>query len=223
MKYGFPPADLGLIDLNPVEMMFWMYCPIKDKNSHTVELPDNLQQYQPIINHVYRDVKMDEFWNNEFVNRWYKSYVYITAKTLWVSGDYIGNRPGWHSDGFGTNDINYIWCDRAPTEFLITKDPFTLSTDCDISMREMEYISRREQEKGNDPVVYEDKHLLKLTPAVIHRSPVNFAAGMRSFVKISISSNFYNLEGNSINHQFDFNLKFEMQPRQEQRNHPTRF
>ena len=26
--YGAPPVDLGLIDLSPVEMMFWLYCPI---------------------------------------------------------------------------------------------------------------------------------------------------------------------------------------------------
>ena len=28
MIYGALPKDLGLIDLSPVEMMFWMYCPI---------------------------------------------------------------------------------------------------------------------------------------------------------------------------------------------------
>uniref|UniRef100_UPI002175E758 hypothetical protein n=1 Tax=Bacillus thuringiensis TaxID=1428 RepID=UPI002175E758 len=117
MIYGALPADLGKVDISPVEMMFWMYCPIAVPNG-MMAIPDNLRQFMPIIHAI------EAYDYDAFVGR----YVYLTAKTLWVSGDYIGNRPGWHSDGFGTSDVNYIWCDRAPTEFI--EDALEVPTDC---------------------------------------------------------------------------------------------
>lgn len=200
MIYGNLPTDMGLIDISPVEMMFWMYCPISTPSSG-FRLPDNLQQFAPIISAVYND-DYDIFDS---------SYVYLTAKTLWVSGDYIGNRPGWHSDGFGTNDLNYIWSDRAPTQFF--EGQFQLPYGCDDAMAEME---RQSQDK--DIITYPDKHLLRLDPSVIHRCPVGFDAGMRTFVKVSISKDRYNLEGNSINHKLG--EVWPMVPRGAERNHP---
>lgn len=198
-KCGSLPIDMGLIDISPKEMMFWMYCPIKVPYGQ-IMLPDNLAQFKPIIEKVLE---------NEYVG---SSYMYITAKTLWVSGDYIGNRPGWHIDGFGTDDVNYIWCDRAPTEFIA--GDFGISDDCEQSMKDMEALAEK-----NESIFFKDKHLLRLDNTVIHRSPVMFAPGMRSFVKISVSKNVYNLEGNSVNHLLgDF---IEYQPRNVERNHPA--
>lgn len=199
--YGRLPTDLGLIDLDPVEMMFWLYCPIKLAESDDVIVPDNLDEFWPIITAVSDD---DE-------ERFERSNVYITAKTLWVEGSYIGNRPGWHSDGFGTNDVNYIWCDRAPTEFF--EDRFTLPSDCTNSMEIM--AARAVQ---STIITYPDKHLLKLTPEVIHRPPVGFAPGMRTFVKVSVSDDLYNLEGNSTNRRLG---QWSLVPRQVERNHPA--
>lgn len=206
MIYGALPQDLGLIDLSPTEMMFWLYCPISTPREATV-LPDNLVQFRPIIDRVITDDP----------DRYCDSYVYLTAKTLWVSGDYIGNRPGWHSDGFGTDDVNYVWADRAPTEFY--RDSFTLPEDCDAAMVIMDgRAALAEMQRGL--VTYPDKHLLKLTPAVIHRSPVHFAPGMRTFVKVSVSSERYNLVGNSVNHLLS--ETWPLLPRFPERNHPAR-
>lgn len=199
--YGRLPTDLGLIDLDPVEMMFWLYCPIKLAESDDVVVPDNLDEFWPIISAVADD---DE-------ERFERSNVYITAKTLWVEGSYIGNRPGWHSDGFGTSDVNYIWCDRAPTEFI--EDRFTLPADC---INSMEIMAARAVQ--STIITYPDKHLLKLTPEVIHRPPVGFAPGMRTFVKVSVSDDLYNLEGNSSNRQLG---QWSLVPRQVERNHPA--
>lgn len=203
MIYGNLPADLGEINIDPVEMMFWMYCPISTPSMGiSVEMPDNLLSFAPII-HRIREYDWDH---------WSDSYVYITAKTLWVSGDYIGNRPGWHSDGFGTADINYIWHDRAPTEFF--EGSFQLPAQCDDAMERMAL------EAHDKPlVVYPDKHLLRLDPSVIHRCPVGFAEGMRTFVKVSISQDRYNLEGNSINHALE--ERWSLIPRSTERNHPA--
>lgn len=199
MRVGNAPADLGIVDINPTEMMFWMYCPIKVPFGQIV-LPDNLTQFMPIIEQVLK---------HEYVD---SSYMFITAKTLWVSGEYIGNRPGWHCDGFGTNDINYIWCDRAPTEFVV--GGWYISSKCDQSLIDMEELAA-----NCDPVTYPAKTLLRLDPTVVHRSPVGFEAGMRSFVKISVSKNPYDLEGNSVNHNLDLGVEYK--PRRQDRNHPT--
>jgi len=203
MRYGALPEDLGLVDLSPVEMMFWMYCPIKTPGFGFV-LPPNLLQFYPIVDAIMAEGR-DQFIGSK--------YVYLTAKTLWVSGDYIGNRPGWHSDGFGTEDVNYIWYDRAPTEFY--EDSFELPDDCADSMTIMEQRAVRAK-----TVTYPDKHLLRLTPEVIHRSPVGFKPGMRTFVKVSISKDRYNLEGNSINH--GLGEGWPLVPREPTRNHPAR-
>jgi hypothetical protein len=139
-------------------------------------------------------------------------YVYLTAKTLWVSGD-NANRPGWHSDGFGADDRNYVWYDRAPTEFMA--DSFTLPDDCADSMAIME-----QRAAHAEILTYPVKHLLRLTPSVIHRAPVGVAPGLRTFVKVSISPHRYNLAGNSVNHALG--ERWALLPRLPERNHPMR-
>lgn len=203
---GNPPKDLGLIDLTPTEMMFWMYLPISVPGDHTFHLPPNLRQFIPII----REARWDD--HERFVD----NYVYLTAKTLWVEGGYIGNRPGWHCDGFGTDDVNYIWADRAPTEFVL--GAFRVSADCDRSMQQMEQFGNMAASLGT-VTTYPDKHLLRLDRSVMHRSPASFAPGMRTFVKLSISKDRYDLEGNSINHLLgDLGPRV---PRRASRNHPA--
>jgi hypothetical protein len=204
--YGKLPDDLGEIDISPTEMCFWMYTPISLPGQARYVLPDNLKQFAPIVSHAK--------WAR--VGQFEDAYVYLTAKTLWVEGSYIGNRPGWHSDGFGTDDINYIWCDRAPTEFVKTETP--LSDDCDLSMRQMAAIGKAHEIAGRI-FTYPDKHLLRLDQRVIHRSPAAFPAGMRTFVKVSLSADRYDLIGNSRNHSLP-GSDWPLVPRRLERNHP---
>jgi hypothetical protein len=215
MRYGNLPEDLGLIDISPVEMLFHMYMPISLPGDDRMYLPEHLKIFCPLIMAARSDCP----------DRFRDEYVYLTAKTLWVSGDYIGNRPGWHSDGFGTDDLNYIWSDRAPTDFLHSDEGFEFDgfncdhfyTMCGI-MEEDTW--RRDFGRSWSIKQYPDKHLLKLDPSMIHRSPVDFAEGMRSFAKVSISKDIYNLEGNASNYLLDTNWK--MKPRAIERNHPSK-
>ncbi len=202
MLYGNLPVDVGFVDAPTDEMLFWMYCPISLPGSDMTILPRNLRQFKPIT------AAAEAFEGARYKN----SYVYITAKTLWVSGEYIGNRPGWHSDGFGTDDINFIWYDRAPTEFI--EDSFTLPDNCADSI-----VIMTERAEGKELVTYPDKHLLRLDPTVVHRCPVDFAPGLRTFVKISISDDRYDLLGNSINHELA--VHWNLVPRSCERNHPS--
>lgn len=200
MLVGNLPVNVGVIGKQFDEMLFWQYCPIKAPGGN-VKIPETLKQFYDIILAV----------KTHDPGEYYNSYVYLTAKTLWVSGDYIGNRPGWHIDGFGTDDINYVWADRAPTEFIAGE--WHISDDCDISLQEMEELG------GNNTIfTYPDQSLLRLDNTVIHRSPVGFEPGMRTFVKVSLSKNIYNLKGNSVNHLLDLDIRYE--ERQATRNHP---
>lgn len=214
--YGAPPKDLGLIDLSPTEMMFWMYCPIFVPGATRIIIPPNLAQFEPIVEAALDDLEEQGiyYYDDDL-------YVYLTAKTLWVSGDYVGNRPGWHCDGFGTDDINYIWSDRAPTEFLTTglTGDLSLSDDCGVSMTQMHGYGLRPAMYGAEITTYPDKHLLRLLPNVIHRSPVDFEAGMRTFVKVSVSKDRYDLVGNSINHGLPHS-QWPLVSRKGERNHP---
>lgn len=208
---GSPPKDLGLVALTPTEMMFWMYLPVSEPGNMLALVPHNLRQFDPILAAVRAD-------NPE---RWLDSYVYLTAKTLWVEGGYIGNRPGWHIDGYGTDDLNYIWSDRAPTVFLIQQNRWMLSEDCDESLKQMAKIGRYAEAYRHVGLrTYPDKHLLRLDNTVIHRSPVGFEAGMRTFVKVSLSYDQYNLKGNSVNHRLP-ETHWPLVDRQEVRNHPA--
>ena len=196
MKYGAAPKVLGEFDLEPSEFCYVQYLPIALPRSK-IAVPPNLQWVMPLLDCV--PIKVTD-------------HVYLTVKHMFVSGTDCGNRPGWHSDGFGTDDLNYIWCDRSPTEFAI--QPFTLSADCTTSMQEME-----EQFVHGTEVVYPPNTLLLLDQGVIHRTPTYCEPGYRAFVKISISKHRYNLKGNAHNYELDYD--WPMVERAVERNRPT--
>lgn len=186
--YGAPPIDMGLIDISPVEWMAWLYLPIKLANSHDEAIPANLKQFEKLIDAVAKDLGSD---------RWFENYVYITAKTLFVNASNPGNRPGWHSDGFMTDDLNYIWADANPTVFWVRDERISFSADHAVSLHEMAHC---EYDPANWKT-YPLKHLLRLDQTVMHKVAENVTAGMRTFVKISVSKHKYALKGNSINHE----------------------
>lgn len=202
--YGMPPRDLGLIDLSPTEMMFWLYCPIKLAGADICVVPDNLAGFMPIVYAVRRDLSADQ---------WRSNFVYLTAKTLWVTHENPGNRRGWHSDGFMTDDLNYVWSDRDGTMFWTPDDLCFFTQDHGRSLEEMELVAELGPHKA-----YPDKHLLRLDQSVIHRVADFSTAGVRSFVKISVSRHRYNLVGNSVNHLLGLN--WPMAERMPERNHP---
>lgn len=205
---GHLPTDLGLIDISPSEMMFWMYLPISVPGESFYHLPANLRQFAEIVTAV-KEAEPEAF---------YARYAYLTVKTLWVGGDYIGNRPGWHIDGYGTDDLNFIWSDRAPTDFIQAMR--NLSDDCDLSLKQMEIMGGVAELLGAI-VQYPDKHLLRLDNTVIHRSPVGCEPGMRTFVKVSLSKDQYNLKGNSVNHLLP-STHWPLVERETPRNHPAK-
>lgn len=198
MIYGNAPENLGYIDLDPLEMMFYMYLPVKMSNIHEYKIPKNLEYLQKIFDKI-----SDSIDNSK--------YVYVTAKTMYVDSNFCGNRPGWHADGYGSNgDINYIWYDMNPTEFAI-QDFHDIPDDDFQSMIEME-----KQIDLNNITTYPCKNLLRLDESIVHRVNPVVQSGIRTFIKISVSSHKYNLRGNSHNYMFDYT--WDMVHRTEHRN-----
>lgn len=201
--YGLPPKVLVeniQVDLvrDKVEMGFCQYLPIKMAGAlENFHIPPNLNWIKPFIQHLDFDPHTD--------------YIYVSAKHLFVTPDNMGNRPGWHSDGFGSDDVNFIWSDMFPTQFCIQE--FQLTEDHTKSLQELE-----EQALPENIVDYGANAFVRIDRWNIHRPPVD-GTGFRTFLKFSVSKNKYNLQGNS--HNYLMNYDWEMVPRSAVRNHPT--
>jgi len=112
MRYGELPTSLGIFKVECKEMMFYQYLPIKMPNSTQPIYEPRLKCFDKLIGAICCDY-IGEFGLDNYVN----SYVYLTAKFLYQMPNNSFNRMGWHSDGFLTDDINYIWSDKYPTIF----------------------------------------------------------------------------------------------------------
>ena len=134
ISYGGPPIDMGTVDLSPEEMMCYLYLPVKMARSREFRLPERLNYLRPMLARVRNDVRYREDYLD--------LYIYVTAKTLFVQGDYSGNRPGWHADGFGSGgDLNYLWYNMNPTEFAV-QDFHNIPTDDMESIQECGHLLR---------------------------------------------------------------------------------
>lgn len=194
------PVLLDAISLQPTELMYYQYLPIvmvDSCQSTLFRLPKNLKWVLPLLGKLVGNIFPDD-------------YVYLTVKHMWVT-DKAANRHGWHIDGFLTDDTTYIWSDAHPTEFC--EQEFLLTEDHEQSMIEM-----GEQVKPENCFTYPNNSLVMLDTSTVHRVNTNPFEGFRTFVKISVSKEKYNLEGNSHNYLFDYN--WPMVKRKPERNHP---
>jgi len=206
-KFGQEPTVIDHFDMECPEMMAYLYLPIKmaNKDFSWKSLPKRLSW---LINMIKSATEHEKGLGDDLRNK----YIYVTAKHLYATPDNPVNRPGWHGDGFGTNDVNYIWCDVHPTLFAIQefKD---ISKDHQRSMEQIKHQAKEENVRD-----FGAKNLLRLTQYNIHRTPDIEVGCMRTFVKISISPFKYNLKGNSHNYKIDYN--WNLYNRSELRNDP---
>jgi hypothetical protein len=210
--YGDPPVSLGVRPAECSEFMFYQYLPIKLAGVVGIQgsAEPRLQCFDSLIGAACCDYVgfrgLDEF---------VRSYIYVTAKYGWNRPTALQNRPGWHSDGFMTDDINYIWSDRTPTEF--NTSAFRLTMDDDVSMEEM-----RAQAEHRNNLVHAPMTLLRLDQYCIHRPAEPMNVELRTFLKVSFSRDKYDLAGNSHNYLLDYT--WPMRERSLARNipqHPT--
>lgn len=207
--YGEPPVPVGEGDLDEwTEFMHYLYLPVRMAGDGRTRLPRRLSFAMiPVL------AAMDDYEHalgGDIRDR----YVYVTARRGYATPDNPLNRPGWHCDGFGTDDVNYTWCDEFPTRIALQSFD-GISTDHIVSMRQFD-----EQVQHACVVEVEKRVFYRLSPFVVHTTPIIPRPGaMRSFLKVSVSRHRYNLIGNSHNHQFAYNWK--MHPRDAARNDPA--
>jgi hypothetical protein len=186
------PLVVGKFHLDgPPEMMAYLYFPMWIPGSRMV-LEPRLEKFRPLINAALAE-EMGAY------NEW--DYAYITAKTLFVGPNTTGNRPGWHCDGYGTGDVNYIWCDSSPTIYNKCGKFVGISADHEEATRQFDEIA-----EANPGGVYDlgTHNLVRLTDGVVHHTPKIWVPGVRTFVKITFSQNQFNLAGNTRNYGLDY-------------------
>lgn len=209
--YGEAPVDLGEVTLpHWQEFMHYLYLPVRipEPGAHPQAyvdcvLPPNLHFIRPAVRLTLDNAKRHTHLRNP--------YVYVTARRGFATPGNPLNRPGWHCDDFGGDDLNYIWSDRWPTRFLYAPGGLTLPDDDVASMEVMEALAHTAEHTDAPSMMVADGqpgHLLRLSPYVIHDTPIiPEPGGMRSFFKISVSSHRYNLLGNSHNYLLDYEWK----------------
>lgn len=206
MIYGDLPVTLGTHKVIIPEMMFYQYLPIKFPTVVKPIYEERLKCFDDLIGNICCDF-VGEFGLDRYVD----SYVYLTAKHMYQMNNCSFNRMGYHSDGFLTDDINYIWYNKNPTIF--NNSYFNLTLDDSISMDEMNKQALKEYE-----LTYPENSLLRLNQYNIHKVNDFQQPGMRGFVKVSFSKDKYDLLGNTHNYLIDYN--WDMKERKAERNIP---
>lgn len=216
-RYGQPPVrvhGVGVEGFHAVhrvdlsEVMYYLYLPVKMRDTSDVRLPENVKCCWPLIEasmaqaaRMNRDIHAD--------------YVYLSARKGWATPDNPLNRPGWHCDGFGTDDLNFVWWVGPGTRFAVQDFPH-------ISDSHTESLLEFERHVIPECIqTFPERRLYMIDPYVVHATPVIEPPGCwRQYVKVSISKERYNLENNS--HNYLFNYDWPLHSREALRNDPHR-
>jgi hypothetical protein len=203
--YGAGPIGVeGPWDIELDEVMYYLYLPIRMPSTE-LRVPRNLECLQPLIHASLQHASR--------LRRVRDDYVYISARKGWATPDNPLNRPGWHADGFGTDDLNYVYWVGPGTRFLVG-DLGDVPADHAASLRVFELLA----DWCPDKIITDlpEKTLYMLDPYVVHATPAITKPCWRQFIKISLSSHRYNLENNSHNYLFDYD--WPLHSREEVRN-----
>lgn len=204
--YGKLPVPCGYFNADLTEVMHYLYLPVQ-MDGGEIRLPPNVKHLQNLVQVCILAAERLE-------GRTYR-YVYLSARSGWASPDNPLNRPGWHCDGFGTNDLNFIWWKGPGTRFAFQHFE-EISPDHLLSLKQFD-----DQVVADRVVTYPEKNLYMLDSSVVHAAPVIAPPGCwRQFIKVSLSDERYNLENNSHNHLFDYD--WPLHPRDLIRNDPAR-
>ncbi|RFA12121.1 hypothetical protein B7R22_16960 [Subtercola boreus] len=215
--YGTAPQLLGHFDLTATftEYMHWMYLPVAIKEPGEpvqFSLPSQLKFATPLLSAAL-DNEMERGDRHKY------RYIYLTTRRGYATPGNPLNRPGWHSDGFGTDDVNYVWTDRFPTLFA-EGEFLDISNDHLFSAQQFERQIEFRRAGVLDLKTYGDGEFMRLDPCVIHAAPeIPAPGGERSFVKVSFSNDRYDLLGNAHNHGLDYD--WPMHERAVTRNDPA--
>jgi hypothetical protein len=201
---GKPPQYLGRFDFSLREVMYYLYLPVR-MGASGIRLPANVECCRNLIEACSKFAAQR---GQEF------EYIYLSARKGWATPDNPLNRPGWHCDGYGTDDLNFVWWTGPGTRFALQKF-YCISEDHQRSLMQF-----GEQVDLNSVVTYAAKGLYAIDAEVVHATPIIEAPGcMRQYVKVSMSNHQYNLENNSHNYLFEY--EWQLFSREAVRNDPA--
>lgn len=206
MIYGKLPVFLGQFEISLPEVMYYLYLPVwmGHLSIAPMRVPENVRACVPLIIRAM-----------DFATSYGKGYdyVYLSARKGWATPDNPLNRPGWHCDGFGTDDLNFVWWDGPGTRFAV--QPFEgIVSDHNRSLAQF-----NEQVDDRYVCSFPQHGLYALDQTVVHATPIVDPPGrMRQYIKVSVSNARYNLENNSHNYMFDYD--WPLHSREALRNDP---
>jgi hypothetical protein len=141
--------------------MYWLYLPVKMPEYEDVRIPPSLEVVRPLVERA-----LEHSWAFGY------RYAYVSARKGWATPDNPLNRPGWHCDGFGTNDRNYVWWHGASTRFALQA---FYGIVCDHNrLRSTEQLN--EQVDPMKVTTYPQNGLYMIDPSVVHATPSRPAA-----------------------------------------------
>jgi len=204
-KYNKIPKNVANISISCHEYLRYLYYPLKLNGQHQISREPRLAVFDKLIGRSVSDY-IGDFGLDSYVSK----FVYLTAVNANQRDNRSYGRKGWHSDGFLTNDISYIWSDSQPTVF----------NDTDFDLTQDDIISMEEMAQQADPLndyIFPNNSLIRMDQFSIHKVG-DYVPGPRTFFKLCFSKDIYALLGNSINYMLDYDWDF--QPRKQSRNIP---
>ena len=203
-----PEGVIADYDVSKLEYCNVVYMCIKQAGCSEYRIPDNLES---LINQVISDIyKLNE---KLYEDDWTK-YCYLTIKKMYVQPNTLGNREGFHIDGFKSDQDNFIWSDCAETPTEVAIGNFLLSNDHDKSLVEMDAQATKWFKYQLSPNM-----LYEMDQNCVHRPTKNNTnkSVLRTFIKITYSKELFNCYGNAWNYKLP-NIK-PNKDRNEHRNH----
>lgn len=190
--YGDRPVNIGHFPITLSEVMYYLYLPVRMLDSD-IRLPPNVEVCRPLIHAA------ESYLRSQTRDLGTYEYFYLSARKGWATPDNPLNRPGWHCDGFGTHDMNFVWWSGPGTRFAAQEFD-------GIERDHIKSLAQFEQQVKPDCVYSPpEKNLYAINPSVVHATPIVGAPGcMRQYIKISMSNERYNLENNSHNYLFEY-------------------
>lgn len=197
-------------DVDELEYCSIVYMCIKQAGNSEYQVPEHLRSLvDELLGKVYA------LKPSLYEDDWTK-YCYLTVKRQYIQPHSVPNRYGWHIDGFKSDQDNFIWCDRIPTE--VSVGQFDLTDDHEISLEEMQKQAQAERHFCHSLHTHT---LYLLDQECVHNVTMNKLnkAVLRTFIKITFSKELFNCFGNAWNYKLP-HIK-PTTPRKEIRNHGT--
>lgn len=202
------PKDCGPVTVSSEEMCFIQDMPVKliGHDVDCIQIPQRCAWAAQIVTAAVTE----EQGRGQRLKDW---YIYLTMKVLYVTPYNKGTREGWHCDGYGSDDVHYLWSDALPTEFFVgqIQAPFDRSQALGCFGDSLRGVT--------DTWMPNRSHLVRSDSGCIHRVSVEPYSGIRSFVRVGFSRSRFNLFGNAHNELLDY--QWDMVPRTASRNDPA--